>query len=206
MTGLTFKNCDIFYRRVCIYLGSTALGLSTFLTFGCMQISAHSSFILSLTSSNVISDTLANPNNLKINSPIAQKISQTDKAQYLPIAAKAKMAGRIINLEVTRTTAEQSKGLMFRPTLPDDRGMLFNFNPPQAIGFWMKDVPVPLDMVFLYQGKVVAISANAQPCKSLPCKVYPANAVVTDQVIEIRAGLAKEIGLKLGDVVTVEGN
>ena len=206
MTGLTFKNCDTFYRGVWIYLGSMSLGLSGFLLMGCTPISPTSSSILPLTASNaspnVISDPASVPNKLGV----TEKNQDRDdkKAQYLPITARAKIAGRIINLEVTRTIPEQSKGLMFRSTLPDDRGMLFNFDPAQAIAFWMKNVPVPLDMVFIYQGKVVAIAPNAAPCKVIPCAVYPSTPVVTDQVIELRSGLAKEMGLKLGDRVIVE--
>jgi len=169
-----------------------ALGLGSFLTMGCTQIPANSSSILPKTSLNVISDASS------------KTIPKNEKAQYLPITATAKMGGRVINLEVTRTIPEQSKGLMFRATLPDNRGMLFNFNPPQAIGFWMKNVPVALDMVFIYQGKIVAIAPSAAPCKANPCAVYPSPPVVTDQVIELRSGLAQEIGLKVGDLVTVE--
>jgi len=97
-----------------------------------------------------------------------KKIQNVEKAQYLPITARAKIAGRTINLEVTRTNAEQAQGLMFRSTLPDDRGMLFNFNPPQAMSFWMKNVPVPLDMVFIYQGKVVASPLMSRHAKPIP--------------------------------------
>jgi uncharacterized protein len=180
--------------------GSIALGLSSFLTIGCLQTQAN---ILSrnvLTSPNIISDTRltidkSNPN---------KKIQNTEKAQFLSITARAKIAGRTINLEVTRNATEQAQGLMFRSTLPEDRGMLFNFDPPQAISFWMKNVPVPLDMVFIYQGKVVAIAPNVPPCKADPCAVYPATPVVTDRVIELRAGRTKELGLKLGDRITIE--
>ncbi len=195
MTGLTFKNCDIFHRRVCIYLSSIGLGLSGFLTVGCTQIPPHSFSNPTVTSSNVISDA---------SSKTPKEIKNVDKAQYLPISARAKLGDRIINLEVALTPTQQSKGLMFRSTLADDRGMLFIFNPPMAIGFWMKNVPVPLDMVFTFEGKIVAIAASVPPCKTNPCPIYPSTPVVTDQVIELRAGLTKEMGLKLGDSVTIE--
>jgi len=219
MTGLTFKNCDTFYDRVCIDLGftgeftsrfvrgfanrfigcSVGLGLSV-LTMGCLQAPANNLSSHVLTSSTIISDT-----RLIINKSKPNKKAQTaDKAQYLPITARARIAGRTINLEVTRNTTEQSQGLMFRATLPSDRGMLFNFNPPQAISFWMKNVPVPLDMVFIYQGKVVALAPNVPPCKADPCAVYPEIPVVTDRVIELRTGRIKELGLKLGDRITIE--
>jgi len=177
MAGLTFKNRDTFHAPLLIYLRFMALGLGSSLTVGCTQIPTNSSSIT---------------------------IPKNEKAQYLPITARAKMGGQVINLEVTRTISEQSKGLMFRNTLPDDRGMLFNFDPPQAVSFWMQNVPVPLDMVFIYQSKIVAIASSAAPCKANPCAIYPSSPVFTDLVIELRSGLAKEIGLKLGDLVTVE--
>jgi hypothetical protein len=61
------------------------------------------------------------------------QVKDTNKPQYLPITATTTINGHIINLEVTRTTEEQSKGLMYRKVLPDDRAMLFDFNPPDAV-------------------------------------------------------------------------
>jgi uncharacterized protein len=238
MTGLIFKNCDTFSRRVCIYLrftsgltsGFAALGLSGFLPIACDQVWAQvwaNDSQLPLASSNLASLNAAfspSPSGIKVRtqkfeaiatskpeSKVTPKISiakdipkDIDKPQYLPITAKAKIAGRVINLEVTRSVAEQAKGLMFREALPDNRGMLFNFNPPQTISFWMKNVPVPLDMVFIYEGKVVAIAANATPCKAEPCNIYPNIPVLTDRVIELRAGWARQMKLKVGDKVVVE--
>ncbi|MGF1601725.1 MAG: DUF192 domain-containing protein [Thermosynechococcaceae cyanobacterium] len=123
--------------------------------------------------------------------------------QRLPITAQAIVAGQTIDLEVAQTQDQQAMGLMFRDSLPDNRGMLFPFNPPRNIGFWMKNVPVPLDMVFLYQGKVVGIEASAPPCKSLPCPTYSPQSLV-DNVLELRAGRAAELGLKNGIPVQVQ--
>ena len=76
---------------------------------------------------------------------------------------------------------------MNRPELSSDRGMLFVFSPSSSIQFWMKDTPVPLDMVFVYQDEVKYIQDAAPPCKSDPCPVYGANTLI-DKVIELRAG------------------
>lgn len=122
--------------------------------------------------------------------------------QVLPITAKAIAKGQVLELEVARTQQEQSLGLMFRPELPPNRGMLFPFAPPQPVSFWMKNVPVSLDMVFLRQGQVVAI-ATAPPCSATPCPTYGPSGKI-DQVIELRAGRAKELGLEVGDQVAVE--
>ncbi len=125
------------------------------------------------------------------------------KGQKLPISATALVAGKKIGLEVAKTPEQQEIGLMYRTSLADDQGMIFAFNPPQVVAFWMKNTLIPLDMVFLRKGVVQAIAANVPPCKSDPCPAYPSSKVI-DQVIELRAGLTTELGLKVGDRVTIQ--
>jgi uncharacterized membrane protein (UPF0127 family) len=129
--------------------------------------------------------------------------AQSSEGQELPISAKATMAGQIIQLEVAQTPQQQAMGLMHRPPLPDDRGMLFPFDPPRPVLFWMKNTPAPLDMVFLLNGQVKAIAADVPPCNADPCPTYGPGTFV-NQVIELRAGRAAELGLKTGDRVTVQ--
>lgn len=120
----------------------------------------------------------------------------------LPISAEATIAGEIVELEVARTPAQQALGLMFRPALPDNRGMLFPFDPPRPVGFWMKNVPVSLDMIFLLEGEVTAIAANVPPCTHEPCPSYgPATPI--DLVLELRAGRAAQLGLQVGDRISI---
>lgn len=127
----------------------------------------------------------------------------TNRGQQLPISAQATIGKQVIQLEVALTPRQQAMGLMFRPALPDDRGMLFPFDPPQPVGFWMKNVPVPLDMVFVRDGVVQAIAANVPPCEQEPCPTYGPKVLI-DQVIELRGGRAAELGLKLGDRLEVK--
>ena len=123
--------------------------------------------------------------------------------QTLPISARATIAGREFELEVARTPQQQEIGLMNRTSLADRRGMLFLFASPQPIRFWMKNTLIPLDMIFLRNGKVIAIASAVPPCKTQTCPTYGANADV-DRVIELRSGIAKEIGLKVGDRVKIK--
>ena len=86
-------------------------------------------------------------------------------------------------VELALTEAEQTQGLMYRSELAEDRGMLFDFQKPQMLSFWMKNTLIPLDMIFLDKDwKVVDIIKNAQPCKSEKCELYvskfPAKYVV----------------------------
>jgi len=112
--------------------------------------------------------------------------------------AAIQVAGQTVYLEVAQTPEEQASGLMYRTFLADDRGMLFPFNPPQKVGFWMKNVPIALDIIFLRDGKVVNIAADLPSCTREPCPVYPSAAKI-DQVLELRGGRAAELGIKLGD-------
>jgi uncharacterized membrane protein (UPF0127 family) len=131
-----------------------------------------------------------------------QLITQTS-GQMLPVSAEVTINGQVIELEVALTPAQQEMGLMYRTELPPNRGMLFPFNPVRRVGFWMKNCRIPLDMVFLYQGQVRSITHNAPPCIKDPCPIYDSKAVI-GQVIELSGGQAKELGLKVGDRLTVQ--
>ncbi|MGB3300950.1 MAG: DUF192 domain-containing protein [Phormidesmis sp.] len=131
------------------------------------------------------------------------EITLSGPGQLLPVTAMADLKGETFELEVAQTSEQQSLGLMFRSELPANRGMLFPFGSPRRTRFWMKDVPVPLDMVFLRNGVVVAI-AQAPPCPAEPCPTYgPDNNQLVDQVLELRGGRAAEIGLQTGDAIAI---
>ncbi|KZL49744.1 hypothetical protein A2T98_11150 [Nodularia spumigena CENA596] len=124
--------------------------------------------------------------------------------QTLPISAEAIVSnGTRIQLEVARTGEQQAQGLMYRPALPDNRGMLFQFPAEQQVRFWMKNVPVPLDMVFLQNGVIKYIEDSAPPCTSEPCPTYGPNVPI-DTVIELRSGRAAELNLQEGQPVKIE--
>lgn len=131
-----------------------------------------------------------------------EAVQVTTTGQTLPIAATVNVSGQTIQLEVAQTPEQQAMGLMFRTKLDADRGMLFPFTPARPVGFWMKDTLIGLDMVFLRNGKVVAVASNVPPCKIDPCPVYGPQTAV-DQVIELRGGRAKELGIKTGDRLNI---
>ncbi len=143
------------------------------------------------------------PNTPQLSSPVAITPQPPSPGQTLPVSATTNISGKLIELEVARTVQEQAMGLMYRPSLPDNRGMLFPFNPPIAVSFWMKNVQINLDMVFIYQGKVIFIAANVPPCRSEPCPVYGPGTTI-DHVIELRGGRAKELGIQVGDRITIQ--
>jgi len=125
-------------------------------------------------------------------------------AQELPISAVTILGGEEIFLEVAATPQQQSLGLMYRDPLPDDRGMVFPMAFPRRVSFWMKNVPVPLDMVFIYEGTIQAIASEVPPCTADPCPTYGPEDQLIDHVIELRAGRAAELGLAVGDPVEIQ--
>jgi len=98
--------------------------------------------------------------------------------------------GTRITLELAVTPEEKEEGLMFRPTLPRDRGMLFLFSQAGYPGFWMKNTLIPLDIIFLDdEGRIVSIAAEVPPCAADPCPQYRPDAA-SSAVLELAAGVA----------------
>lgn len=102
------------------------------------------------------------------------------------------------HVEIADTIEERARGLMHRRTLPQDQGMLFNFQVEDRVGMWMKNTHIPLDMLFVSrQGRIVAIAADTQPMSErVISSGGPAFAV-----IELSAGAARRIGAAVGDLV-----
>ena len=69
-----------------------------------------------------------------------------------------------VKVEIARTDPERARGLMYRQKLEAGRGMIFLFEEPQQLKFWMKNTYIPLDMIFIGSGKhVVYVEENAEP-------------------------------------------
>ncbi|MEM8779535.1 MAG: DUF192 domain-containing protein, partial [Cyanobacteria bacterium P01_G01_bin.49] len=134
------------------------------------------------------------------NSP--QLIAQEER-QDLPIEAKIKIGEQVIELEAARTPEQQSIGLMYRDSLAENRGMIFVFEELRPVRFWMKNVSIPLDMIFLANGKVKAVISAVPPCQADPCPTYGPDGLV-NQVIELSSGRAVELGIKEGDNLDIE--
>lgn len=105
---------------------------------------------------------------------------------------------RAFTVEVAATGAQQSKGLMFRTSLADDKGMIFPRPEPRMASFWMKNTPIPLDIIFvLPDGKIESIAENTIPYSLDPVE----STAPVAAVLELRGGLTGELGIAAGDVV-----
>jgi uncharacterized protein len=104
----------------------------------------------------------------------------------------------VFQTEVMKTPEQRAKGLMFRQFMPDDRGMLFDFDREEPVTMWMRNTYIPLDMVFIRaNGAIHRIHERAQP---LDETTISAGAPVRF-VLEINGGVAAKLGLKAGDKV-----
>ncbi len=93
----------------------------------------------------------------------------------------------------------RQQGLMFIKDLPADQGMLFLFDRPGFMAFWMKNTYLSLDLVFIARdGIVVNVAQNATPLSE---QLIESAAPVTG-VLELVAGTAARIGLSAGDRIS----
>ena len=103
------------------------------------------------------------------------------------------------SVELATNDAERARGLMFRKSLPEGHGMLFDFQTDQPVQFWMRNTYVPLDMIFIRgDGRVLSIAQNATP---LSDTLIPSAGPVRG-VLEVIAGTARKYHIAPGDRVT----
>jgi uncharacterized membrane protein (UPF0127 family) len=105
-------------------------------------------------------------------------------------------------VEVADTPAKRELGLQYRHDLPPDRGMIFLFPTQSEHAFWMKNTPIPLDMIFINRDrKIVGIVEQAVPFSTDSRSVPGASQFV----LEINGGLSKRHGINVGDSVQFQG-
>ena len=103
--------------------------------------------------------------------------------------------------EVARSPGEQERGMMFRESVAPDKGMIFPYDPPRAVSFWMKDTLIPLDLIFIRADGTIARITTGVPLSE---QMMPSGEPVA-AVFEIAGGRAAELGIKPGDEVSWPG-
>lgn len=99
-------------------------------------------------------------------------------------------------VEVARTEADRSRGLMFRRFMPQDQGMLFDFERDQMITMWMKNTYISLDMIFIFaDGRIHRIESRTEP----ESEKTISSGVPVRAVLELNANAASRLGLRVGD-------
>jgi uncharacterized protein len=101
-------------------------------------------------------------------------------------------------VELAQTPEQLQQGLMFRPSLAPDAGMLFDFKAPTVATMWMRNTLIPLDMLFVDAvGTIVAIRARAIPGSDTIISA----GVPVRAVLELNGGTAERLGIDPGDRV-----
>ena len=101
-------------------------------------------------------------------------------------------------VEVARSFEQQQTGMMNRNSLAPDRGMIFPYDQPKSVAFWMKNTLIPLDLIFISPGgKILRIEENAVPYS---LDQIPSGGPI-EAVLELAGGRSAELKLKAGDQV-----
>lgn len=99
-------------------------------------------------------------------------------------------------LEIARTPTELETGLMNRDTMPANHGMIFVFDKPQQLHFWMKDTRIPLDVIFVTGDGTVD---SVQHMKAYDVTTDTRSRGMTQYAIELNLGAADIAGVRPGD-------
>jgi uncharacterized protein len=105
-----------------------------------------------------------------------------------------------VDAELATTPESRRRGLMERPTMPADEGMLFIFEVAQPLSFWMFNTLIPLDIIFAdAERRITSIHASVPPCRPpLRCPTYASHGLA-QFVLEVNAGTVATAGLSVGD-------
>jgi uncharacterized protein len=102
------------------------------------------------------------------------------------------------SIEIADEPQEQARGLMFRPSMPTEAGMLFIFDQPRPANFWMRNTMIPLDMIFIDDtGKVDSVAERSDTYSE---QVSSSKRDVR-AVLEINGGLSRQMGIGPGTQV-----
>lgn len=130
----------------------------------------------------------------------AKEKSLTLSTGYVTLIGQ--LASRTFQVEVARTDQEKAQGLSGRNDIADGEGMLFIFDPPEQAAFWMKEMRFSLDMIWIKDGRIIAIDRNlplpqeGSSTDQLPTYRPPA---AVEAVLEIKGGAAADF--QIGDKV-----
>jgi uncharacterized membrane protein (UPF0127 family) len=133
------------------------------------------------------------------------KIETQNAPQNLSSETKHMRIGNTtLTVEVARTEAEHERGLSYRESLEQDRGMLFVFPQKQVPMFWMKAMQFDLDFIWIANNRVVEITERVpKPDRQTPddklIRYSPATAV--DSVLEVNSGFIQQHRITIGDAV-----
>lgn len=132
-------------------------------------------------------------------------LNSASKQSDLTEKPKVKVGEVEVFVDIADTNSERQKGLSGQ-TLEESEGMLFIFDQKDTLpSFWMKDMEIAIDIIWIDDEKVQKIDKNVQPEPGTPDqdlkKYYPAGPV--DQVLEVSAGFSEKNNIEVGNNVVL---
>ena len=112
--------------------------------------------------------------------------------------------GQCINLEIAQSDEERALGLMFRESLGKDEWMVFLFPKEDYHGMWMRNVRIPLDILWINKENKVVHIVSAPPCEEDDCISYKSQEL-NSFAIELNSWEAKNLWIGIWDIVELKG-
>ncbi len=118
-------------------------------------------------------------------------------------SASVCIKGQCFHAEIADNFFKQSRGMMFRDNLDQNKGMLFVFKNEGLHSFWMKNTLIPLDIIWINEeNKIVYVKEKAPPCKQSICPEF-VSVAPAKYVLEVNAGIAEKAGIEAGDTAEI---
>lgn len=127
----------------------------------------------------------------------AENVHPVSGLEIIPVTVTTSTGTHVIQAELADTVEAQMNGLMFRNEMGPDEGMIFPYEKPEVLSFWMRNTVLPLDLIFIDENRTVINIGDGIP--------YNEVSVVADRegiaVLELVAGRSEELGIQPGDSV-----
>lgn len=129
---------------------------------------------------------------------LAPLVSHANQAQLQLPRTQLGAGMHLIDAQIASTPAQREIGLMYRPEMPPNEGMLFVFEQPAALCFWMKNTLLPLTAAFIADdGSIVNLEDMSPKTTDSHCAKKPVRFV-----LEMNQGWFKKKGLQPGSKLT----
>ncbi len=113
---------------------------------------------------------------------------------------KVRINQKILTVEIAETEEKRKKGLSHRKKLPENYGMLFIFDKPQIVSFWMKDTSIPLSIAFITSNFTIIQIDDMEPYDvfTIHRSIMPVK-----YALEVKKGWFRENNIKIGDKIEI---
>ena len=112
---------------------------------------------------------------------------------------EVEIGGTLVYAEVAESSSEKIRGLMYRTHLNETEGMLFVYDSERNLSFWMKNMEIPIDMIWLDSNlSIVHVEDSVPPCREDDCPTYTAPSKAM-YILEVRANFTNRNDVQVGD-------